>query len=159
MWIGGAVLVIGIFIFFERGPTAPKRGPVPGKAKVAASPAARRVARMFLETAVARKNLRVAYDISGPDLKAGVSRAQWITGNNPVTYYPAKNLKTAALKVKSSTKNRLWLEIGLVSDVSNSVKSLFVQMEVVRIRGKWLVNYFLSDIGTIPHISGGSIAK
>ena len=155
VWIGGAVLVIGVFIFFDRGPTAPRvsRGPA----------AARRVARTFLETAVARKNLGVAYDITGPDLKAGLSRAQWITGNNPVTYYPANNLKTVALKVKSSTKNRLWLEIGLVSkrrsDVPGSVRPLFVQMEVVRIRGKWLVNYFWPNFGPGPHISGGSIAK
>ena len=163
MWIGGAVLVIGVFIFFDRGPTAPKRGPVPGKAKVAASPAARRVARTFLETAVARKNLGVAYDITGPDLKAGLSRAQWITGNNPVTYYPAENLSTAALKVKSSTKNRLWLEIGLVSkrrsDVPESVKSLGFQMEVVRIRGKWLVNYFWANFGVVPRLDGGSLGK
>ena len=152
MWIGGAVLVIGVFIFFYRGPTAPKRGPVPGKAKVATSPAARRVARTFLETAVARKNLDVAYKIVGPALKAGVSRKEWLKGNNPVPYYPAKNVNKPDITVHSSTKNQLLLEVGLVSaphsGVAKSIKSLGFQMEVDRIHGKWLVTYFLADYKT-----------
>jgi hypothetical protein len=156
-WISGATLVIGVVVLVACGTAAPRvsKGPV----GVPVSPAARRVARTFLETAVSRKDLGVAYGIVGPDLKGGISRARWITGDNPVMYYPAKNLKTAPLKVKSSTKNRLWLVIGLESkrrsDVPKPVRSLAVQMEVVRIRGKWVVNYFLAD-DPIPRLPRGS---
>ena len=112
------------------------------------SPAALRVARSFLETAVGRKDLASAYTLVGPWLK-GVSKAQWIKGNNPVTYFPASNLKTAPFKVKSSTKNALLLEVGpLLAGKGTKIgglPSLAFTMEVDRIHGKWLVNYFMPD--------------
>jgi hypothetical protein len=105
---------------------------------------------LFLETAVARKNLATAYAITGPVLK-GIPRAQWITGSNPVAYFPAANLRTAPLKVMSSTKNKLSLEVGpLIAPKGTKIggrTSLAFKMDVDRIGGKWLVNYFLADFG------------
>jgi len=115
-------------------------------ATVPVSPDARRVARRFLETGVGRKNLAVAYTLVGRWLK-GVPRKQWLTGRNPVTYYPARNLKTAPFRTVSSTKRALLLEVGpLVLRQGNTTKGLrrlSFRLEVDRIRGKWLVNYFM----------------
>jgi hypothetical protein len=165
LWISGAVLVagigvfLGIFLSHGTGQAAisdpatisspsvrtPSTNVAPVK-KVPPAPAALRVARLFLETAVPRKNLDAAYDIVGPALKGGYSRAQWRIDAIPVTYYPASNLKTAPLDVISSTKNHLLLQVGLKtaphSGVAPSVKALGFQLQVDRIRGKWLVNYF-----------------
>src|SRR5690242_19459713 len=44
-------------------------------------PAARRVAGEFILTAVARKNLRKAYGLVGPQIKQGQSLKEWLTGN------------------------------------------------------------------------------
>ncbi len=168
LWISGAVLLIGVAIFLgvyfgggsqdvHTNPSASvvSRGPVDknpvgdvAASKVPASPAARSVARLFLETAVARKNLATAYTLVGPWLK-GVSRTEWLKGNNPVTYFPAANLKTAPLVVKSSTKNALMLEVGPLLAAKGQkiggLPSLGFTMEVDRIGGKWLVNYFMPD--------------
>jgi hypothetical protein len=171
LWVASAVLVIGIGVFLgvflSRGTGQPAASDVPAVTsppasdtnpiqngtvsapKVKPSPAALGVARKFLVTAVARKNLNEAYNIVGPNLKGGYSRKEWTTGGNPVIYFPARNLNKPDFTVKSSTKNDLWLEVGLVraagSKVSNVVKSLGFQLEVQRIRGKWLVNYFMTD--------------
>jgi len=171
MWISGAVLVIGLGIFlgvfFSRGTaqaapsatistpasdTNPYENGNKSLPTVPASKTALQVARTFVATAVARKNLDVAYKIVGPALKAGVSRKEWLKGNNPVPYYPAKNVNKPDITVHSSTKNQLLLEVGLVSaphsGVAKSIKSLGFQMEVDRIHGKWLVTYFLADYKT-----------
>ncbi len=177
LWISGAVLVVGIGIFLgvflSRGsaqpadisnissPPASDTNPYQnGNAKlphVKPSASAMQVARTFVKTAVARKNLAVAYDISGPLLRGGVSRAEWLKGNNPVPYFPAKNLNHPDITVHSSTKNELDLEIGLVrkpgSPVAKSVKSLGFQMHVQHVHGRWIVTYFLADfkIPTLPN--------
>jgi hypothetical protein len=142
----GAVAVIGISLCVGCGSAA---HPVSQTTGVPASPAALSVARTFLQTAVGRKNLAVAYNhIVGRFLKAGVSRVEWLKGNNPVPYFPASNLETAPLKVTSSTKKALWLEIVLKGGPEVRVhKPVAFRMEVDRIRGRWLVNYFLA----IPH--------
>ena len=101
LWIGGAVLVIGIVVFlgayFSRGSdhaaqTGAKvsQGPVDkhrvglgsgngigrvSAVNVPASPTALGVARTFLETAVARKHLDMAWGLVGPWLKGIKSRA------------------------------------------------------------------------------------
>src|SRR5687767_1332137 len=45
----------------------------------------RRVAGRFLLTAVARKNLGESYEITHPDLRQGLTKQEWLTGNIPVT--------------------------------------------------------------------------
>jgi len=182
MWVSAAVLVIGLGlflgVFFTRGTAQPVQSgishittpasdtnpynngnkPLP---KVPASKDALQVAHRFLVTAVGRKNLDVAYGLVGPDLKGGLSLAEWRKGN-PVAYYPAKNLSNPNITVTSSTKNALLLEVGLVtaphSGVAKSVKSLGFKLEVDRIGGKWLVNYFLADykIPTLVNPAGGN---
>jgi hypothetical protein len=181
MWISGAVLLIGIAVFlgafvFNGGgstqdvhpsanivtPGIADQNPVDGgnvsAQKVPASPDARRVARLFLETAVARKNLNTAWAITGPWLK-GIPKAEWVSGSNPVTYFPAKNLKTAAFKTLSSTKNALVLEVGPLVPYKvvhgRALRPLTFRLEVDRIGGKWLVNYFMAQY-TIKHLAADS---
>jgi hypothetical protein len=163
MWISAAVLVIGVAVFlgvyFSRsaGPTsnanlstvssAPpsSNAPATKNPRVPASAGALQVARTFLETAVLRKNLDAAYGIVGPNLKGGMTLAQWRTGNIAVVGYPAANAKTAKLVVKSSHKNELRLLVELVPQKGSGVRPLAFFLNVDRIGGKWLVNYWLAD--------------
>jgi hypothetical protein len=162
MWISAAVLVIGVAVFlgvyFSRGTTqsninvstVTSAGPSSTKAatknpRVPASAGALKVARTFLETAVLRKNLDAAYGIVGPNLKGGMTLAQWRTGNIAVVGYPAANAKTAKLVVKSSHKNEVRLLVELVPQKGSGVRPLAFFLNVDRIGGKWLVNYWLAD--------------
>ena len=97
-WISGAVLVVGVIVFLgvhysntatpeptqETGPAAPAAA-APQK-NIAFPPAAWKVTREFVLTAVARKHLDEAYALSHPDIRAGISKKEWRTGNLPVVY-------------------------------------------------------------------------
>ena len=91
-WIAGLVLVAGIvtflLVFFrntakplESTPLTPakpaavaqKNVPVPKQAKV--------VAGRFILTAVQRKHLDEAWKLAGPQIRAGLTYKQWLTGN------------------------------------------------------------------------------
>lgn len=160
------MLVIGaaafLAVFFSRGnsrpasaglstvSSPPAASTAPAPKKVPASPAALKVARTFLETAVLRKNLDVAYGIVAPNLKGGMSLAQWRRGNIPVPVYPARDAKTAQLVVQSSHPNKLLLQVLLHARQGSGVRPLNFSLGLERVAGKsgeparWLVNYFVA---------------
>jgi hypothetical protein len=101
---------------------------------------ARRTAQEFILTAVARKNLRRAYAISGPQIVQGQSLKEWLTGNIAVVPYPVDQLKVATTKIDYSYKNSAALEIALVPKPGAGVKPLIFYMDLIKRNGKWLVN-------------------
>ncbi|HZP71754.1 MAG TPA: hypothetical protein VFA97_00095 [Gaiellaceae bacterium] len=117
--------------------------------KVPPSPAAFKVARKFLETAVLRKNVDASYNLVHVDLKGRMTRKQWDTGNIPVVDYPANNAKTAAFQVDFSYQTEMLLEVNLVAkrgSPSTVRPNLDFFLGLKRAGGKkdgrWLVNYW-----------------
>lgn len=169
LWASGAVLVVGIGVFlgvfFSRGNSQPtsvqlstlsnpptSTTPKPPKTVHPAS-GAFQVARTFLQTAVQRKNLAAAYGIVGPDLKGGMSLAQWNKGSIPVTLYPSRDAKTAQFVVKTSQPKYLLLQVGLHAQQGSGIKpkALTFTLGLDRVGGKngqasrWVVDYFIPD--------------
>lgn len=137
-WFAAAVLVAGVaavlVAFFHDRKTMepppasavsmPIERPVEEKA-VPLEPAATRVARQFILTAVARRNLADAYDLVGAELKQGLTRAQWESGTIPVVPYPVSPNQATPTKVAYSHKSNALLEVILyprASAQSNGVK-------------------------------------
>ena len=81
---------------------------------VAVDAGARRVAGKFIETAVARKNLAASYDLVAPELRQGLTRKQWETGNIPVVYYESGKLALVTFKVERSYANELVWQVYMV---------------------------------------------
>lgn len=111
------------------------------------SAAAFAVAREFIRTAVARKNLDVSYDIVHPDLKGRLTRKQWDTGNIPVVDYPANNINSAAFIVDFSYPTQMLLEVDLVAKEGSGVRPhllFFIGLKRAHDSptGRWLVNYW-----------------
>ncbi len=75
---------------------------------------ARKVAGRFILTAVARKNLGESYDLAHPELRQGMTKQEWLTGNIPVVYYPAKEIEQARFKVDESYPDEAILEVALL---------------------------------------------
>lgn len=122
--VGAAVLVAGVatllVVFLRNTGTAtetfsnePAQVFTQPKA-VDVDPEARRVAGRFILTAVARKQLGASYDLVHPELRDGLTRKQWETGNIPVVFFPAANLDFASFKVDHSFANDVVLEVLLV---------------------------------------------
>ena len=100
--VAALLLVVGLVVFFQSrtdsGP-APTQSAAPPVQTAPASnlkkggtlePDVRRVAARFLETAVGRTQLADAWDLATPELRSGVSRAEWMTGALPVPPFPVQ---------------------------------------------------------------------
>jgi hypothetical protein len=111
---------------------------VPGSKKL--DPKAKRAAQEFILTAVARKNLRKAYGIAGPQIRQGQSLKEWLTGNIAVVPYPVDELKLAPMKIDYSYAKEAAVEIALLPRDGADVKPLIFYMDLIKQNGRWLVN-------------------
>ena len=103
-------------------------------------PTAEKVARRFIQTAVARKHLREAYKLAGPQLVQGQSLKGWISGNIAVIPFPMNAVSLAPMKVDYSYKDEALIEVALLTKPKSGVKSQLFTMQLNRIGGKWVVN-------------------
>jgi hypothetical protein len=104
---------------------------------------ARRVAGRFILTAVARENLGESYDLAHPDLRQGLTKGEWLTGNIPVVYYPAKAIETATFKVDESYPDEAILEVALLPKETAKVKPQIFFIGLKKAGTRWRVNYWV----------------
>jgi hypothetical protein len=122
-------------------PNVPAKDVSQNPTKKKLEPAATRVARRFIETAVARKNLREAYTLTGPQLLGGQSLKSFMTGNISVVPYPVSDVAYAPMKIDYSYPNQALIEVALLpKKTAKGVKSQLFFMELDKIHGKWVVN-------------------
>jgi hypothetical protein len=157
-WIAGLLLAAGIVVAIVR--FAPNRNPpsqspnqAQSKAPHPAKPTPKTVplgkdttavARQFLKTAVARKDLDAAWKIAGPNIRGGLTHKAWMTGDIPVVPYPIKSLAVARFKIDWSYANQAGLEVALLPRDNAGVKPqvFFILLKRVGPAGKkhWLVD-------------------
>jgi hypothetical protein len=108
---------------------------------------ARQIAGRFILTAVARQNLGESYALVHPELRQGMSKREWLTGNIPVVYYPAKQIETATFKVDESYPGEAILEVALLPKDAAKVKPqvFFIGLKKVGngTAARWRVNYWV----------------
>ena len=154
-WLGGLVLVAGIVIaiisFVPNRNRAPQALPTttpkaPAKQqKVPLSGSAIDVARQFVKTAVARKDLAAAWKISGPNVRGGLTYREWLTGNIPVVPYPIASLNLAPFKIDYSYRNEALLEVALLPKASAKIKPQIFFLELKRIAGPGRKRHWVVD--------------
>jgi hypothetical protein len=111
--------------------------------------------KVFIHTAVLRKNLGRGWDISTPKVHAGLSRAQWMTGSIPVSPFPANAYGGTTYKVEWSRARNVTLLVQILADKPD-VKSGYFFIQMVP-RGKsWAVDYF-GPRGTNPPIPASEV--
>jgi len=108
---------------------------------------ARKVAGRFILTAVARENLGESYDLVHPELRQGLTKKEWLTGNIPVVYYPAKEIETARFKVDESYPNEAILEVALLPKETAKIKPQVFYIGLKKAgkgtAARWQVNYWV----------------
>lgn len=88
----------------------------------------------FVRTAVARQRLDEAYALAAPELRQGLTKRQWMTGNIPVVPFPAVGV--AQWDVAYSYENDVAFQLSLVAKPgSSSVVGKTFTIELVR-RGR-----------------------
>lgn len=108
---------------------------------------ARRVAGRFILTAVARENLGESYELVHPELRQGLTKKEWLTGNIPVVYYPAQEIEQARFKVDESYPDEAILEVALLPRDEKKVKPqvFFIGLKKAGkgAAARWQVNYWV----------------
>jgi len=117
-------------------------------------PGATRVARRFIETAVARKNLPAAYSLVTNEIRQGQSLKSWNTGNIAVIPYPVDEVQYAPMKIDYSYPKEALIEVALLPKKGAKVRGLLFQMNLVKRNGKWLVNSWTPK--SSPPVPSGS---
>jgi len=155
LWASLAVLAIGAGAFtfaFFRNTGDPKETFSNEPADIYKAPktvgvdaAARQVAGEFIKTAVARKNLAASYDLVTPELRQGLTRKQWQTGNIPVVYYPAGDLQFATFKVSRSYENEVVWEVFMVPKAGSGTDParFFIGLKRADAKSPWKVSYWV----------------
>ena len=115
-------------------------GPVPAEARTAAAE--------FILSAAGREDLKKAWELTHPELKAqcGCTYEEWLTGNIPVQYYPTGSLDGASFAVDESTARRVVLEVLLTPKAGEDIPAqpFFIGLKAVGKAAKlrWLVDYW-----------------
>ncbi len=123
-------------------------------ATVKLTPGATRVARRFIESAVARKNLGSSYSIVTDEIKQGQSLKSWKTGNIAVVPYPVVDVKYAPMKIDFSYPTEAQIEVALLPKAGVKVHGQLFIMDIVKRGGKWLVNSWVPR--SSPPVPNGS---
>jgi hypothetical protein len=160
--VGGAIA--GGIIWSNTGhSTATPLTNIPAKdvskvpATVKLTPGATRVARAFIRTAVARKNLGEAYTLVTNEIRQGQSLASWETGNIAVIPYPVDAVAYAPMKIDFSYPAEAQIEVALLPKKGAKVKSQLFLMDLVKRDGKWLVNSWVPrSTPAVPNGSGNN---
>ena len=155
-WVGGLVLVAGaivaLVVFFGNTANPQKETfsnqPVVDATKpektVKVPREVRQIAQKFITTAVARKNLDDAYDIVGPQIKQGMTRAEWNTGNIAVIPFPVDKLDFAPFKVDYAHPGDILMEVALLAKQGSGVKSQIFFINLKKFgkgeNARWLVD-------------------
>jgi hypothetical protein len=120
---------------------------IPKEKKAPVSPAALKIARKFIETAVVRHNVDASWSLVHVDLKGRMTRKDWDTGNIPVIDYPANNAASAHFVIDYSYQTSMLAEVDLVAKPGSGVRphlDFYIGLKRAHNKptGDWLVSYW-----------------
>lgn len=162
-WIAGGVLALGVITFLQvlNSPDEKAAPTQNGPAQVAKepktvppSPEARRIVNQFLNTAVdrdgsmlaARRKLNAAWNISGPNIRGGLTKKEWLTGNIPVVPYDVSNVERAPVRLDWSYPSEASFAVMLLPKNGSSEKPQTFFITVKKFgkgaNARWMVDYF-----------------
>ena len=94
--------------------------------------AARDTAARFVATAVLRRDVDDSWDLTAPELRGGLTRTQWKTGEIPVVPFPAKDLDEVRWRLDYSIEDHVGLKVSMLPRENSTAKALLFEMELVR---------------------------
>ncbi len=80
----------------------------------------------FIQTAVARKQLDAAYDMTSPELRGQITRKQWRAGNIPVVPFPAVGIYDMMLDY--SYPGDVAYDVAVIGD-RGGIKTFLIEMK------------------------------
>ena len=97
-----------------------------------------RTAALFISTAVARKHLDKAWDMLGPEMKAGQTRKSWDSGFNNVI--PFRAVGIATWNILYSYQGDVAMDLAVIADKQSDFAGKTFTLELKRSKPhRWLV--------------------
>jgi hypothetical protein len=157
-WVSALVLVAGVVTFLivynvggirntskqipAKITNKPATQPQPLGKTVPLSKEVRLAAGRWIVSSVARTNMAQSWDLTAPTLKKGWTRAEWLTGNNPIIPYPTGNSIGGIVRINWSTANDAGFEVTLVPKKAGTIKPQDFFINLHRYGARWLVYYW-----------------
>jgi len=114
-------------------------------------PAVKTLARDFITSAVARKNLAHAYNLVGPEIKQGQTLKQWMSGNIAVVPYPAADIAVAPFRIDYAYPREALIEVMLLPKASAKIRATDFYLGARKVgqgpTAHWVVTSW------VPHVS------
>ena len=111
------------------------------------APQARAVAVKFIATAVARRNLAASWSLVHPDLRMGLTKRQWLTGDIPVPPIDMRKIDVTPFKVDERFPGGMTLEVAFIPKRGVKMKSVVFDMGLRNLgtskRPRWVVDYWM----------------
>ena len=111
------------------------------------------VAGRFISSAVYRHHLDDSYDLVMPSFHQGLTRAEWRTGNIPVSPYPGAAVALLRWKLDYSYRNRVGMRVAFMPKATAKVGGIVYAIELKQVgtpaRHRWLVSYWTPSGGQI----------
>ena len=148
-WLAAAVLVAGVVSFAVVKLTGSSpASPAPHRA-ARLSTAETKLAFAFLDTAVARENLGRAWGLVTPELKQGMSLAEWETGMIPIVPYPVAEANVGMTTVESFT-DVASLRVEFSPLPHTPARPAAFTLDLQNVDGRWLVSGWQSTSAIVP---------
>lgn len=104
---------------------------------------AQHAVKIFLQTAVPRKNLAAAWPVAGPQIRQGMSRAQFLSGNIAVVP-DFKPILKATFKTLYSHPKQALIQVGLIVGTPKHIQVELYNATLAKIgagtAAHWVVN-------------------
>jgi len=142
LWIGIAVLVAGVAAYTATRFVSTGSGSAAASTStqsVPPDPQALAVAKKFVATAVARKNLAEAWNLAAPVMRQNLTLAQWKTGTIPVQPYPVAKA-AVQYTVASSHPDSASYRVTFTTPPGSPTAAGDFMIGLDHSSGKWLVS-------------------
>jgi hypothetical protein len=156
LWLGLAAVALGSaalvsILFWNTGPLKDEHFSG-GSAQVYVEPTVTKltpeeqqaivaIAKRFVSMAVTRDDPESAYDLAGPNMRTGTTRASWKTGEIPVVPFP---VDTARWRVDYSYEDEVGLEVYAWPEPDAGLQPTLFMMSLVAV-GKGDARHWLVD--------------
>jgi hypothetical protein len=109
----------------------------------------------FVNHAVKRKDVSAAYDVTAPELRAGMTRKEWATGDIPAYPYPARGT-SHGWTILYVTRDEVAVNLILRPNPGVRIRGILFNVYLRPVHGKWLVDSFMPAATINTELFGGA---
>ena len=111
----------------------------------------------YIPAALERKDLRLAYELSGPQVRGGMSLNEWLHGGIPIYPFPARGDKVEGWVLKWANPGDVGLDLLVQPREDAGIGPIAFNIQMTKHNGRWLVDAFwpqamFSEAGKPPKV-------